>query len=418
MSTQNKDLRCGLIGEHLGHSFSPIIHSQLANYSYELFELVPSELKDFMSSGRLDAFNVTIPYKKAVMPYLDEISDEALLIGAVNTVVKKKDGKLIGYNTDYFGFSYMIDVLGVEIKGKSAIVLGSGGASATVCAVLSDRGASKITVISRGGKDNYENLHLHYGAEIIVNATPLGMYPNNGISPIDLKKFTNCKAVFDLIYNPSRTRLLLDAKKLGIPHINGLSMLVAQAAKASEFFTGNKVDGESIKKIIEDISAKTENIILIGMPGCGKTTVGKILAEQTDRKFIDADEEFSKHHSMTPAEAITSLGEERFRELEHETLSRICKESSAVIATGGGVVTREYNYDLLHQNGRIVYILRDIDKLSREGRPLSQNSSLQKLFEARKDAYIRFSDIMIESTEIPELTAKKIIDAINKKETE
>ena len=402
MKTGYANMRCGLIGEHLGHSFSPQIHSELADYSYGLFELKKEEIGAFMRDGGLDAFNVTIPYKTDVIPFLDFISPEAEAIGAVNTVVRR-NGKLFGYNTDYFGFEYMVKASGINVKGEKAIVFGTGGASLTVQAVLKDMGVSQLALI--GIEDNTpENLALHSDAKILVNATPVGMYPHNGSAPVDLSLFPECILVLDVIYNPNRTALVLEAERRGITAVNGLPMLVAQAAKAFEFFVGEPYEEGCIERIVSDISAKTRNIIFIGMPGCGKSTVGRLLAKELGREFFDGDSEFETLHGITPAEAIKTLGEDRFREMEHVTLEGLTKKSGAVIACGGGVVTREYNYPLLHQNGVILFLERKLENLSTEGRPLSQRNSLTELYKNRIDAYRRFADITLHSTEVPEKT--------------
>ena len=410
MKTGYKWMKCGLIGKHLGHSFSTPIHNELADYSYDLCELREDEIGEFVKNGGYDAFNVTIPYKKDVIPFLDLISDEARAIGAVNTVVRDKNGKLFGYNTDYFGFSYMIDTVSLDARGKKAIVLGRGGASLTVCTVLRDRGAREIAVFS--SRDNTpENLAKHNDAEIIVNATPVGMYPDNLVSPIDLTPFKKCECVLDLIYNPARTKLMLDAEKLGIKTVNGLSMLVAQAAKAFEYFTGDKAEDGAIEKITRLTSHKCKNIVLIGMPGCGKSTLGKLVADTLGRCFYDADDEFSRMHGITPAECIKKLGEAHFRELETVTVKELGKLSGAVIATGGGVVTREENYEPLHQNGEIFFIERELKNLSRDGRPLSLGTTPEQMYKARIDAYKRFADLTVNSNEIAADTARKIIEA-------
>ncbi len=408
MRSGYKNMKCGLIGEHLGHSFSPLIHSELADYSYELCELPREELGSFMRSPRFDAFNVTIPYKKEVIPYLDHISPEALAIGSVNTVVRDSEGKLHGYNTDYFGFSHMIELSGIDMLGKKAIVVGAGGASLTVCAVLRDKGVGELTVIAR--KDNTpENLAKYADTEIIVNATPVGMYPNNGVSPIPLSLFPHCECVFDLIFNPALTQLLIDAESRGIKYVNGLPMLVAQAAKAFEFFTGDDCEEGCIETITSLVSQKTKNIVLVGMPGCGKSTVGALVARKLDKIFIDADAEFKKMHGISPAECIENMGEDTFRELEHKTTIELGKRSSCVIATGGGVVTREANYLPLHQNSAIFFIERDLAALACEDRPLSQKNSLDELYNKRIDAYRRFADVTVCNSETPEITANDII---------
>ena len=409
MKSGYRKMRCGLIGEHLGHSFSKIIHRQIADYSYDLVELERDRVGDFVKNGGYDAFNVTIPYKKTVMPYLDRISPEAERIGSVNTVVRRSDGSLDGYNTDYFGFDGMLSALGVDVSGKKAIVLGTGGASLTVQTVLSDRGVRELVVIGRDLENNYGNIDKHYDADIIVNATPVGMYPNNGRSLVELSEFKRCQGVLDLIYNPARTELLLEAEELNIPYINGLYMLVAQAVKAYELFTGDAAERDIIEKITDDIAFDTGNIVMIGMPGCGKSTVGKKIADIMQRPFVDADDEFTRIYGMTPAETITAFGEDIFREREHEVLVKLGRESGTVIACGGGAVTRDCNYRPLHQNGTIVYLRRDLDLLETGGRPLSQSRSVNALYESRKDVYERFADLTVDSTEVPQKTAELII---------
>ena len=403
--------KCGLLGEHLSHSFSPMIHKMLADYSYSIFEVAPADLGDFVKCGELDAFNVTIPYKKDVMPYLDEISDEARAIGAVNVVVRK-NGKLYGYNTDYFGFSYMLDSAKIDVNGKKALLFGNGGAAATIRAVLRDKGIGELIIIDIA--DNTpETLAKHTDARIIINSTPVGMYPNNRKAVVDIELFPNCEAALDIVYNPARTELLLSAEKKGIAAVGGLSMLVAQAARGFELFTDSSYEDGIIEKIIAKISRDTQNIILIGMPSCGKSTIGAILANSLGRDFYDADEEFLKMHRITPETAINTLGEPKFRDMEQETLDMLGKKSSSVIATGGGAVTRSQNYPSLHQNGIIVYITRDIEKLSTDGRPLSKAGSLTELYEKRKDAYMRFADITADNNGSVEETVKNIGKALD-----
>lgn len=400
-------MRCGLIGRKLGHSFSPMIHAQLADYSYELVELEEYQIGDFINTDGFDAFNVTVPYKKTVIPFLDVISPEAEAIGAVNTVVRK-NGKLYGYNTDYFGFSHMLHISGISVEGKKALVFGNGGASATVCAVLRDRGAGQLTVISR--QDNTpENLTHYKDTQIIVNTTPVGMFPKNGEAPVDLSFFPLCEGVLDVIYNPSKTKLLLDAEARGIPAVNGLPMLVAQAIKAFELFVGDTAEQGVCEKITKKIENSTKNIILIGMPGCGKSTVGKLIAKKLCRHFHDADDVFTATYEVTPAEVIETKGEEAFRKMEHRIAEELGKLSGRVIACGGGVVTREYNYNALRQNGTVVFLNRKLENLTVKGRPLSASRGIETLYNERKDAYVRFSHLQIDSTEIPEKTADLII---------
>ncbi len=403
-------MRCGLIGEHLGHSFSPQIHGEIADYSYELFELSPDRVEDFVRSCTLDAYNVTIPYKKTVMPFLDFISPEAQSIGAVNTVVRR-DGRLYGYNTDYFGFCHMLDTLSLSVGGKKVLIFGTGGAAATVLSVMRDRGASKIISVSIEN-NNAEFLSSHRDAKIIVNATPVGMYPNNGKAPLSLADFPECEGVLDVIYNPAKTALLLDAEARGIKHINGLSMLVAQAVKACELFTGAVVDRAMCDKICAQIESDTKNIVLVGMPGCGKTSVGQILADMLGRTFYDADDIFTKTYEQTPAEVISSEGEETFRQMESKILCELGKLCSCVISTGGGAVTRERNYAYLHQNSTIIFLERALENLSKKGRPLSMSKSVETLYAERIDAYRRFADITVMSTEIKEKTAQLMIDML------
>lgn len=277
-------LRCGLLGRKLGHSYSPQIHRELSCYEYKLYEKEPEELEAFLKSGTFDGLNVTIPYKKTVMAYLDEISPEAAAIGSVNTIVNR-GGKLTGYNTDAFGFSWLLQKSGVEAADKKALVFGSGGASVTVCHVLKSLGADPVVVISRTGENNYENLDRHLDAKLLINATPLGMYPNNGESPVDLTRFSALDGVLDVVYNPARTALMLQAEQLGIPHASGLSMLVAQAKKACEYFTGNPVPDAEIDRIERLLSRQMENIILIGMPGCGKAPSERRLPPRSTGRF-------------------------------------------------------------------------------------------------------------------------------------
>lgn len=404
-----QDMKCGLLGEHLGHSFSPQIHAELADYSYALYELPHEDLGAFVRNGEPDAFNVTIPYKKEVVPFLDEISDEARAIGAVNTVVRR-NGRLYGYNTDYFGFDYMIGASGVDMRGQKALVLGKGGASATACAVLRDRGVGELVVL--GSKENVpENLAKHTDATVIVNTSPVGMYPATGVSPVELSQFPRCICVLDVIYNPNKTALLLQAEERNITAVGGLPMLVAQAVKAFSLFTGEEAEEDRIDSILQAINREMKNVILIGMPGCGKSTVGRLLAEELKRPFFDADTEFESMHGMTPAAAIQALGEESFRQMEHQTLCELGKKSGVVIACGGGVVTREDNYAPLHQNGVILFLERDLEKLATDGRPLSQNCSVETLWRQRESGYRRFADLTVISTEHPTKTALAMKEA-------
>lgn len=409
-----ENFKTGLIGRKLGHSFSPEIHSFLADYEYKLYEMEENEVGSFLKDCPLDAMNVTIPYKKTVMPFLTVISEKAERIGSVNTIVKRPDG-LYGYNTDYFGFSYMLNKCGVEVKGKKVLILGSGGASVTVNAVLTDLQAREIVVISREGENNYENIEKHSDADIIINTTPVGMYPDNGKSPVELSIFRSLTGVLDLIYNPAETRLLYDAKNLGIPYINGLSMLVAQGKKAAEIFTGKEIPDGEIEKIMSSIEEKTKNIVLIGMPGAGKSTAGKLLAEKLGRKFVDTDDIIKEKAGMPIPEIFSLYGEEKFREIEAEAAREAGKMSGLVIATGGGIVTRKENRYPLKQNSNVVWLKRDLSLLPLDGRPVSQQNSITELYKKRAPLYEDFADSFVDVCENAEETAERILNSIRRK---
>ncbi len=404
-------MNCGLLGHHLTHSYSPQIHSHLGEYDYRLFDITPEELEAFLKSRDFDGINVTIPYKKAVISYCDALSPQAERLGAVNTIVKTKDGRLIGHNTDYFGFSFLLAKAKLSVAGKKVLILGSGGAAATVQAVLQAQNAQTV-IISRSGENNYRNLFLHRDAAVIVNSTPVGMYPNNGISPIDISVFPKLEGVLDVIYNPARTKLLLDAEARGIITANGLSMLVAQAKESAEWFTGTNIPDSRIDEIYALLQKQMENIILIGMPGCGKSTVGALLAKMTGRGYIDADAAIVEKANMSIPEIFAKRGEAGFRELETAVLGEICKSSGLIIATGGGCVTRQENYPLLHQNGTIIWIKRDISALPTEGRPLSQQNRLEEMYLSRSPLYSAFADRTIENDASPEAAANRILGGL------
>ena len=306
---------CGLLGEKLSHSYSPQIHKFLGDDQYNIFEKSPDQLEDFLQNGDFHGLNVTIPYKKTVIEYCQELSAEAQRIGAVNTLVKRNDGSLIGHNTDYFGFRSMALRIGISYQGKKALVLGSGGASNTAVAVLEEMGAN-VVIVSRNGVNHYGNLHMHKDAAVLVNTTPVGMFPHTGSCMVDLDKLPNLAGVLDVIYNPARTKLLLDAEQRGLVTMNGLLMLVAQAKEAAEWFTDSHIDDTVIGKIHGTLQRQMENIILIGMPGCGKTTVGKFLAEMVGKTFVDADTEVELLAGKTIPEIFAQDGEEEFRSLE------------------------------------------------------------------------------------------------------
>jgi len=393
-----KEIRCGLIGEKLSHSFSPQIHSHLCDYSYTLFEMSENEVGEFVRSNKYDSTNVTIPYKKTVMPFLEEISDEAERIGSVNTIIRTESGALRGENTDYFGFSYLLERSGIEISGKKVLILGTGGASLTARAVCADMGAESIIFVSRNGKINYTNVYERCAnTEVIINCTPVGMYPKNLVSPIELDRFPALVGVADMIYNPAKTKLLLDAERLGIKNINGLSMLVAQAKRACELFLGETIENSEIDRICSMIEAETGNIILVGMPGCGKSTIAKALAEATGRELIDTDELIVKNEERSIPEIFAAEGEEYFRECESRVAADVGKMSGKIISTGGGIVTRASNLDSLRQNGTIFFIHRELELLSRDGRPLSQGANLEEMYQKRHPLYLTFADFTVDN---------------------
>ena len=402
-------MRCGLLGKKLGHSYSPQIHSYFSDYTYELFEKSPEELEFFLKHGDFSGLNVTMPYKKDVIPYLDELSDRAAELGAVNTIVRRNDGTLIGHNTDYFGFQSMLNRSGLQVAGKKVLVLGSGGASATAVAVLKKQG-SNVVVISRNGESNYNNLEQHADTSVIVNTTPVGMYPNVGVSPVDLALFPELEGVLDVVYNPARTQLLLDAEERGLIANNGLWMLVAQAKESAEWFTGTTISDNKIADIHRILQKQMENLVLVGMPGCGKSTIGSLLANLLNKKFVDADEVVAKQAGMTIPEIFATSGEKGFRDLETRVLSELGKESGMVIATGGGCVTRQENYPFLHQNGRILWIRRDIEKLPVNGRPLSQRSNLEEMYRIRRPYYEAFADYSVDNDGSQEETVSQILN--------
>lgn len=410
MKKQEDSMRSGLLGEHLGHSYSPQIHALLGSYEYKLYEKSPDEVEDFIKNGEWDGINVTIPYKKVAASLCDELSDTARKLGSANTLVRR-NGKIYGYNTDYNGFMSMVEHSGISVCGKKAIVLGSGGASVTVCAVLEALGAD-VTVISRSGEDNYSNISKHADAEIIVNTTPVGMYPKNGESAVDLSDFPNCKGVFDLIYNPLRTKLILQAEELGIPHKSGLHMLVAQAKKSSELFRNTELDDELIEYIEARLSRELRNIILIGMPGSGKSAVAQVLSRKVGREVIEADAEIERLAGMTIPEIFASGGEGKFRAIETKVLSEAGKQSGKIISTGGGCVTIPENYPLLHQNGVIIRIKRDVAALPTDGRPISQSSDMTELAQKREPMYRRFADFEVNNDGNLSDTVEEIIEKL------
>ncbi len=404
--------RFGLLGRTLGHSFSPRIHAQLGDYRYSLFAVEPEKLEDFLLREPFDGLNVTIPYKQAVIPYCSLIDPLAQRIGAVNTLVREKDG-LHGYNTDYFGFRSMVRRAGVSVVNKSVLILGTGGTSRTVSTVLEDMGAAVIQKASRGGTLRYDDLSSCYDADVIVNTTPVGMYPNNGARILDLSPFRSLSAVFDVIYNPYRTDLVQQANARGIKASGGLPMLVLQAAAASELFTGTPVAAAKTEQIIRALSRQTRNIVLIGMPGCGKTTVGKLLASMLNRPFLDTDAEIETELGRSIPDVFQSEGEAFFRSAEREKIRALCKESGYVIATGGGAVLDAGNREAMRENAFVVFLQRPLVSLSMEGRPLSQNAAaLDAMYAQRLPLYEACADLVVSNANAPEETAREIKNAL------
>ena len=381
----------GLLGEKLGHSFSPQIHRDLAGYDYQLLPTPPEAVEDLFARRAFQGLNVTIPYKRTVMPLCDEIDPRAAAIGAVNTVVNR-NGRLTGYNTDIDGFLYMARRAGVDMAGKKVVILGSGGTSRTARAAAGELGAREIVTVSRHGEDNYQNLSRHADAQVLVNTTPVGMYPNWGQSPVSLESFPALEGVLDVVYNPLRTALLLQAEERGLPCSCGLPMLVAQAKRAAELFTGQNIDDSRAEAVLHGLRGQLTNIVLIGMPGCGKTTVGRALAEKLGRTFVDLDEEIVRRAGMPILEIFAREGEVGFRERESVLVREFGERTGLVVSTGGGVVTRRENYIPLKQNGLLLHLRRDPAALPTDGRPLSQATAPEELWRRRAPLYAAFAD--------------------------
>lgn len=403
----------GLLGAKLGHSYSKPIHQQLADYDYELYAVTPEELRELMLSRAFRGLNVTIPYKKDVLPYLDEASDEVREVGSANTLVVGEDGKLRGYNTDLAGFLSMADHAGVTLTGRKVVILGSGGTSLTAQAAARRRNARQIVVVSRSGEVNYERLYAeHTDAEIIINTTPVGMYPNNGESPVNLSAFEACEGVLDVIYNPFHTALLQQAEARGVPCSNGLWMLVAQAKFAAEHFTGRAIPDAKIAEVYAKMRAEMSNLVLVGMPGSGKSTIGRALAERMNRRFVDMDELIVTLAGKSIPEIFAQAGEDGFRAVETEAARQCGREKSLVIAAGGGAVTRTKTMDALCQNGEIVWIERPPEALATEGRPLSQGGldGLRAMYSARRPLYERYAAVRVDNSGEPESAVKAAME--------
>ncbi|MBP5272659.1 MAG: shikimate kinase [Clostridia bacterium] len=403
----------GLLGAHLGHSFSPQIHARLGNPDYTLRELNASELEAFVRREDLGGVNVTIPYKQAVLPFADACSPAVQTIGAANTLYRR-NGKLIAENTDVLGFLYMVRRSGISVAGKKVLVLGNGGASKAVVEGLRQLEAGEVLVVSRAGGDapllSYEDLKDHADADVLVNTTPVGMYPNNLETPVDLGRFPSLSGVLDIIYNPLRTGLLLQAEALGIPCANGLSMLVAQAVRAHEFFFDTNVEDPVIDEITQDLAREVTNLVLIGMPGSGKSSVAKLLAERTGREVLELDRAIEEAAGKSIPRIFAEDGEEVFRDIESQCIAEAGAQSGKILSLGGGAVTKERNYLPLHQNGRIYCLQRDLSLLATDGRPLSKDlDTLKEMEAARAPLYERFADVFVDNNGAPKDAAEQVL---------
>lgn len=400
----------GILGESLPHTLSPFLHRELWNRQYRKLEMSRDKAEEFIRSRQFDGINVTIPYKKTAYDCCDVLSDTAKRVGCVNTVVSKS-GVLYGYNTDYHGFYSLSRSIGVDFDRKKVIILGSGGTYLTAKAVCEDNEAREIVCISRNGENSYSNISKHYDADIIINTTPVGMYPSNDGQPLDLSKFQKLGAVIDVIYNPLKTRLVLQAEELGIKAVGGLEMLVSQAAASAELFSGQKINSEKQEAVYKKLKKRTENIVLIGMPGCGKTTLGRIVGKILNKPFYDTDREIVFKENMSVEDIFKSKGEEYFRDAESVVISELSKKTGAVIACGGGSVLRKENRTRLCQNGRIYFINRKLDKLSTKGRPLSNgDGALERLYSQRAKIYRSLCDKEIFSNQEIDSCAVEIVE--------
>ena len=406
-------MQYGLIGEKLSHSFSKEIHESLESYTYELCEIARENLANFLQKREFSAINVTMPYKKEVIPHLDEVSTIAGELQAVNCIINK-GGRLYGYNTDYFGMRDLILRSGIDLSGKKVLILGTGGTSRTSTLVCKDLGANKIIRVSRSENDfaiTYEEAYKnHFDADVIINTTPVGMYPDCYNSPIDLNKFNNLSAVFDAVYNPICTQLVLDAKAKGIYAEGGLYMLVSQAVHAVELFIDTKFEKTKTDEIFNKILKEKENIVLIGMPSCGKTTIGKILAQKLSRELIDIDDEIVKHIGCEIAEFFKTHTEKEFRDTETQITKEISKKNGVIIATGGGCVLRDENTRALRQNGKLYFLDRDLSNLTpTDSRPLAtKKEAMEKLYKERYGIYTSKCDCRIDGNLTPQVEANLI----------
>ena len=412
-------MQYGLIGGALGHSFSKEIHEQIASYTYDLMPLTESAFHTFMEKRDFKAINVTIPYKKAVIPYLDEIEEAAEMIGAVNTIVNR-NGKLIGYNTDYYGFAYMVKKYRVSMQNKKVLVIGNGGASLAIQAVVKKAQPKELVIVdvarSKDAVDYEEVYHKHLDAEIVINTSPVGMYPKNDAAPIDLRLFHCCVAVLDVVYNPITTKLCYTAKQFGLIHANGLEMLIAQAKYAVEHFLHQKIDDQIIETIYQKLLRDKINIVLIGMPSAGKTTIGRLLAKQMQKPFIDMDERIVAQAGKSIPQIFAEHGERGFRAYETQIAMQLAKQENSVIACGGGIVKYDVNMEMLGQNSIVIYLERDPANLSSNDptRPLSSSKeAVEKMYRERLPLYLQYSDITVKNAEEPAVVAENCVQQID-----
>lgn len=411
-------MQYGLIGEKLGHSFSVDIHARLGDYDYRLCSLAPHELDGFMRARDFEGINVTIPYKQAVIPYLDEVDGSAAAIGAVNTIVNR-GGRLIGYNTDFYGMSRLIERIGIDIKGKTVAILGTGGTSKTAFAVAGHMGAARVVKVSRtpsaAEEISYDRLYAEAAdVHVIINTTPVGMYPKNEGCPLELDRFTALRGVVDAVYNPLHTNLVLAARERGIPAQGGLYMLVAQGTKAAAYFFDDDSMTERTDAVYSELYGLKRNVVLIGMPGSGKSTVGGRLAELTGREMADSDEGVVSLVGTSIPEYFEGHGERAFRDRESEVIASLSQQSGMIIATGGGAVLRECNLRALRRNGLIVFIDRSVENiLPTADRPLSRDrEALQRRYEERYPIYLAAADIRVDGNGSVDEVADTIIKAI------
>ena len=402
----------GLLGEKLGHSFSPQLHRALAGYDYRLLPTPREEVEELFRRRDFRGLNVTIPYKQTVIPLCDEIDPRASAIGAVNTVVNR-GGRLTGYNTDIDGLIYLAKRAGVDMAGKKVVILGSGGTSRTAQAAARELGAAEIVVVSRRGEDNYETLPRHADAGVLINTTPVGMYPGCGVAPVEISLFPRLTGVLDVVYNPLRTALLMEAEARGIPASCGLPMLAAQAWRAAELFTGEDIPESRLEAAHADLLRQVRNVVLIGMPGCGKSTVGRALARRLGKEFLDLDQLVVEEARKSIPAIFAQEGEEAFRAMESRIVRRAGGRTGCVISTGGGVVTRRENYAPLHQNGVIVHLTRSLDLLPKAGRPVSQRTDPAALWRQREGLYRAFADAEADNNGPLEATLEQIEKELN-----